>query len=161
MSDTSPLRYLVQLGHEQVLPQLFGEIVIPSFVRTEMQQPSTPQKVRAWAESLPDWITVRAPVTVDLTLKVHRGEQEAISLALELGARLILLDDRAARLVAAQRGLRVTGLLAIVETAGERNLLSLPDTLNELRQNTSYRIDHRLVEQALARHQRRIRGPQP
>jgi hypothetical protein len=42
-----------------------------------------------------------------------------------------------------QRGLRVTGLLAIVETTGEPNLLSLPDTLNELRQNTSYRIDRR------------------
>lgn len=149
----------MQLGHEQVLPQLFGQILIPPFVRMEMQRPSTPPKVRAWADSLPDWITVRAPLTLDLTLKVHRGEQEAISLALEIGARLILLDDRAARLVAAQRGLRMTGLLAIVETAGERNLLSLPDTLNDLRQNTSYRIDRRLVEQALARHQQRIRGP--
>jgi hypothetical protein len=100
-----------------------------------MQRPSTPPKVRAWADSLPDWITVRAPLSLDLTLNVHRGEQEAISLALEIGASLILLDDRAARMVAVQRGLRVTGLLAIVETAGERNLLSLPDTLNELGRN--------------------------
>ena len=46
VSDTSPLHYLVQLGHQQVLPQLFGQILIPPFVRTEMQQSSSNIKTR-------------------------------------------------------------------------------------------------------------------
>jgi predicted nucleic acid-binding protein len=56
VSDTSPLHYLILCGAETILPRLFRQVVIPSAVFRELQQPNTPLLVRQWASSLPTWI---------------------------------------------------------------------------------------------------------
>jgi predicted nucleic acid-binding protein len=47
VADTSPIRYLVEIGHIGLLPQLFERIFIPSLVYDELRHPSAPAAVRA------------------------------------------------------------------------------------------------------------------
>jgi predicted nucleic acid-binding protein len=66
VSDTSPIRYLVLIGEASLLEQLYGRILIPLAVYAELQQPQTPDVVRAWAQAVPAWVEViaeSAPVT--------------------------------------------------------------------------------------------------
>ena len=48
IADTSPIRYLVEIGRAEILPALFGEVLIPKQVRDELSDPRTPEIVRAW-----------------------------------------------------------------------------------------------------------------
>ncbi len=64
------------------------------------------------------------------------------------------MDDRAGRLAAAQYGLAVIGTLGILEQADVRGWIELPQALERLRQ-TNTRLDPKLIEAALKRHQAR------
>ena len=46
VADTSPIRYLVEIGHIGILPRLFERILIPSLVHDELRHPSAPKSVR-------------------------------------------------------------------------------------------------------------------
>ena len=62
------------------------------------------------------------------------GEQEAIPLAEEIHAAILISDDAAARAIAAQRGLTFTGTLGILRDARDRGLIpSAVSLLLELR----------------------------
>jgi predicted nucleic acid-binding protein len=95
VSDTSPLHYLILCGVEGVLPQLFQQVVIPPTVFAELRHSNTPAPVREWAQSLPPWVLVQKPNTLEQSLNVDAGEMEAISLAKEIHAAAVLIDDRA------------------------------------------------------------------
>lgn len=74
------------------------------------------------------WITVR-PLAAHIEPRVLRatldlGERDAISLAIEQSARLIILDDLAARKMAEGVGLPVVGTLGILVRAKQRGLLA-------------------------------------
>ena len=59
IADTSPLNYLVLLGHTDLLPRLFGEVLIPPSVFEKLGDPETPEPVRAWIEELPLWLHIQ------------------------------------------------------------------------------------------------------
>ena len=59
VADTSPLNYLVLIGQIEVLPALFGRVVVPSEVLNELTYNSTPIRVREWIDSRPDWLDIR------------------------------------------------------------------------------------------------------
>lgn len=74
------------------------------------------------------------------------GERAAIRLAESLRADLILLDERAGRRVAAERGLKVTGLLGLLDLAADLGLVELGQVLDELRA-TGFRASQALLKQ--------------
>lgn len=150
VSDTSPLHYLVECAAIEILPALFQEILIPPTVHRELQHARTPPHVHAWAQKLPVWIKVQAPVSVDPTLKVDEGEREAICLAREVKAAAILMDDRKGRAEAVRCGLRVAGTIGLLEAAARRGLLDFPASIERLRQ-TNARLDEEMLQAALAR----------
>ena len=82
LSDTSPLNYLVLIGHVDVLPTLFGDVIVPAAVRDELQRAGAPDVVREWLAGPPSWLKVRAASHPDPTIQLGAGEVEAISLAL-------------------------------------------------------------------------------
>jgi predicted nucleic acid-binding protein len=92
VADTSPLRYLVQIG----LPRLFEEIFLSSVVADELHDPSAPPAVRVWMRQPPAWLQVIPVVDVDdpALEALDHGERSAIALGLSLGADLILIDER-------------------------------------------------------------------
>ncbi len=159
VSDTSPLHYLVLCGAEGLLPDLFRHIIITPTVFRELQQANTPPSMRQWAASLPDWVSVQSPKALNLTLNIDPGETEAISLAQEIHAAAILIDDRAGRRAAIQCGLAVVGTIGLLELAAARDLIDLPAVIAKLRL-TNVRLDPELMRAALLRDQnRRPAGP--
>ena len=78
------------------------------------------------------------------------GENAAISLAQELHADSILLDDRKARLEAMRRGLAVAGTINILDIAAAKQLLDLPTAFRKLR-NTNFRVSAALLQEFLDR----------
>jgi predicted nucleic acid-binding protein len=158
VSDTGPLHYLILCGVQELLPRLFEQVFIPPTVFRELQHGNTPEAVRNWVQSRPAWLKVQAPVTLDQSLNVDRGELEAICLAKEIGATIILLDDRVGRVAAIRYGLAVTGTLGVLELAARRGWIDLANIVAKLQQ-TNARLDPELLRAALARENARRQAP--
>jgi predicted nucleic acid-binding protein len=100
-----------------------------------MQHPDAPPEVRTWAGSPPSWLE-EVPVThMDATLaeELGMGERQAISLALELHADVLLIDELAGRRQAEQRQMLVTGTLAVLLQASLWGHCEFPEAVKQLR----------------------------
>jgi predicted nucleic acid-binding protein len=157
ISDTSPLNYLVLIGESDVLPALFGRVLVPNGVMLELQHERTPEVVRAFASCPPPWLEVRAAKSRMDQPRLGPGESEAIALASELKADALLVDDRDARRAAKQAGLFVTGTLGVLEAAAAAGLTQLRPSLDRLAR-TSFRMSPQQVEAALRRDRARRLG---
>lgn len=137
VSNTSPLCYLTLIGHAEILPKLYGSIHITQKVLEELRHPDAPQSVRTWAATPPDWLRVHSdPEEPDQTLNtLDPGERTALLLSAQLRSDVVLLDESAARSLAGQRGLKVTGTLGVLCDAAQAGLLKLPAALDLLRQS--------------------------
>ena len=150
VSDTSPLCYLILVGQIDLLPRLYGQVVIPEVVRDELVDARSPSEVRHWMAQLPAWLTIQAIATQpDADLEnLDAGEQAAILLIERLGADVLVMDEMLGRQIARARGLRVIGVLGILEEAGRRGWINLPTVLGQLQQ-TSFRVSQELLQQIL------------
>jgi predicted nucleic acid-binding protein len=113
VSDTSPVNYLLAIGQIELLPRLFGQIILPAAVMAELQTPDAPDLNRRWLANLPAAFEVRAAARLDKSLDLDAGEREAICLAEELHAAALLIDEKKGRAAARQRGLSVVGTLGV------------------------------------------------
>jgi predicted nucleic acid-binding protein len=150
VSDTSPINYLCLIGEVDVLPQIFGTVLIPPAVVEELRDSRAPSLVSAWAARLPDWAEVRRPVEILSILGLDPGETEAISLALELPNPAIVIDERRGRLAAKKCGVSTVGTLNILEVAHDRVLINFEDAVARLRK-TSFHINDEIVDALLAK----------
>ncbi len=153
ISDTTPLHYLLLIGQEELLFRMFGKVIVPSAVYRELQRDRTPHLVRMWVANPPGWFEVRE-VTGDpgpATGSLGQGEWEAIALAQELKAELLLIDDREGRREARRRLLPVTGTLGVLDKGAERGLIDLPAVLAKLQQ-TNFYLPAEAVQSLLNQH---------
>ena len=152
VADTSPLNYLVQIHCQDVLAALYDRVLVPPAVMTELDHPRTPPIVRAWLGHLPQWLEVRGVRSPPLaTLAgLDPGEQQAIQLAQEEHADLLLMDERRGVALARRQGLEVTGTLGVLMQAGRLALVDIDAALSDL-QATDFRSTPELFEQARAR----------
>ena len=140
IADTSPLNYLILIGEQEILPALFNQIIIPETVFRELQATVTPEAVRKWVTSRPRWLEVRKTTKTPDSGMSHldEGEREAIQLAEELGADLILVDDKAARREATKRHISTSGTLGVLDRAAEKGLIDFSKALERLKQTSFY-----------------------
>lgn len=110
VADTGPINYLVLVGHIDVLPALFERVILPVAVRDELGRPGAPPVVQRWITSLPGWAEVRQSArSVPAESSVlDVGEEEAIELAIEIDADMILMDDREGVALARRNGIEVS-----------------------------------------------------
>jgi predicted nucleic acid-binding protein len=154
VADTSPINYLILIHQDTLLPLLYERVVIPPAVRVELQHSRTPTVVRVWVAHPPAWFAVRQPqqrLEAEQFPKLGAGERDAIALANELQAPLLLMDDPDGREEATRRALRTTGTLGILEQAAMRELLDLPSVLTQLFTTTTFRARAALIQDLLAR----------
>jgi predicted nucleic acid-binding protein len=158
VADTSPLNYLIQIECQHLLPALFERVLVPAAVVKELDHPGTPAVVRAFLSQMPEWIAVRQVGLVpDPTLAVlDPGEREAIQLAKEEHADLLLMDEKVGTRLARRRGLAVVGTLGVLVQAAQYGLLDIDAALTRLRA-TDFRCTPQLFEQA--KHQAQKKGP--
>ena len=119
IANTSPLFYLHQIGHLEILHALYRRVVIPPAVQAELAAGgkagfATPDISQA------EWIEVRRvrsqeliPAVVDL----GPGEAEVLALGLENPGSLLVLDDRLGRRVAHLNSLPDTGTVGVLVKA--------------------------------------------
>ena len=151
VADTSPLNYLALIELIDVLPRLYGRVVIPHEVLSELTDPDAPSRVLEWARSLPDWIDVRhVPAAEDPALShLDPGERSAIVVAQSEAAVLLLIDEAAGRLEAIRRGISNTGTLGVLRAAALAGIVDLPSALARLLA-TNFRVSTVLAEDLLA-----------
>ena len=136
VSNTSPLLALDHLQELSLFPRvLAGEMLVPPAVAREFVRP------------LPDWLQVRnlnQPVATQI-----QGESEALALALESKADLILLDDRAARRLATALGIPLLGTLGLLLLGKGAGLIPNVRSRIEALRSLPFHISPRLYEAVL------------
>ncbi len=152
--NTSPLIALERIGRPDILPGLFGSVVCPRSVIDELC--AFPFHLRAdssiekssWLSILPD------PPEVVFRKELGAGETAAIALAVSIKAEMIVLDDLAARRIAREIGLKISGTLGIVLAAHRRGLLDdVAGTLDDLR-SAGFHLSKTLIQDCIARSRR-------
>ncbi len=126
ISNTSPLTNLAAIGQFDLLHHLFGEITIPDAVWDELNAGGVVWPGRDAVASA-QWVqrhSVHNTLAVAALLDdLDRGEAEAIVLALELGADLLLLDEADGRHHAQRLGLQVLGVIGALRLAKAKGLI--------------------------------------
>ncbi|MFY7805174.1 MAG: DUF3368 domain-containing protein [Limnoraphis robusta] len=132
--NSSPIIFLVKLQFLDIFLARDDEFYIPSGVVEEIEaksdQVSQVISPLIEAEKLQVVSTCLLSLVNRLNLNLGRGESEAISLATQLQADLIILDDRAARSRAVNLGLNVKGTLALIKKLSQEGKITI-DNLDE------------------------------
>lgn len=150
ISDTTTITNLMHIGHLNLLEKLFGKILIPSEVYKELitlpnQKIQIDQK--GWIEivSIAD-----KKIFNELVEYLDRGEAEAIVLALEKSADLLIIDELAGRKIAKEKKIRIIGLLGIlIESKNSGLIENLKELLDELIAEFGFRVNPKLYQQVL------------
>lgn len=155
ISDATPLIAMSILGRFELLPQLFGEIIIPAAVYDEIVgrgagRIGSDEVSRGMAAG---WLRVEnisdSPLLITLKVDLDAGESEAVALALEKHADLLLLDERKGRSKAKALGLEVTGTIGVLLLARANGLeLDMRPALEKLRAH-GFRISDSLADQIM------------
>lgn len=128
VTDSGPLIYLAVLGCFVTLRDLFGRVYLPETVYREVVlqgagEPGADETRAAVAEGWLVRVAVENATAVDALLgELDEGEAEAIVLARELNADLVLLDDGAARAKARLMSLRTTGTIGVLLLARDAGM---------------------------------------
>ena len=123
VSDTSPISNLWVVGHLDLLRHLYTSLLVPEAVWEELQA-VPPVRGKSLDHIAGGWLERRAvssrSVAAALRSELDAGEAEAIALAIEASAGLLLVDERKARMVAARLGVRCVelGVLLQAKRAG-------------------------------------------
>jgi len=164
VSDTTPLHYLILLGQDSVLGKLYRQVIVPPAVLQELSHPSAPAAILKWTKSPPAWLTVQALAEIQPRFdNLDFGERQALSLAKEIRAELVLLDDKVARRVAESELIKVKGTLGVVADAASAGLLKFRETVEAL-QRTTIHLEPQLAKRIIEEYEReikRIEGKKP
>lgn len=156
VSDTSPIANLIVIGYANLLPQLFGMIVIPDVVYQELLANGENHPVTQTVMTV-DWLEVRSVsdqsqvAVLESNCRLDPGEANAIVLAIELKATQLLIDERLGRIEAKRQGLRMTGILGVLLAVKRRGLIPvIRPLLDRLIDEANFRISDRLYNETLA-----------
>ena len=152
VSNTSPILNLAIIGRLTLLRQQCGEIVIPQAVFDEFRLEQNLPGMAEISEAIQEgWISVREISRREqaclLERELDKGESEAITMALELKAELVLVDERDARRICTALGLNVIGVIGILAKAYKNgHLPSLENTILELKEKAGFYIEDKLMQ---------------
>jgi uncharacterized protein len=146
ISDTSPVQALHQLGLLQLLGDLFGSVTIPPTVRDEL--------ARHGFSTLPIFVEIATPSdrarVASLENELDAGEAEAIALAIESKADLLLVDERLATRVATDLGIRTMGVLGVLLLAKrEGRVAEVAPLIERLRSELRFYVGSSVVAEIL------------
>lgn len=150
VSDASPLIALSSVDRIDLLQLLFDMVIIPVAVHDEVISEASKT-----IGKLPSFIRVE-PVAAEfpvrfLKMNLHAGESEAIALALERSIPGIILDDKHARVIAADLGLKVIGTLGLLILAKRKGFLTeVRPIITQIIERVNFRIAPSVLNRALS-----------
>lgn len=152
VTDAGPLIHLSWIDQLDLLRALLDEVLAPVAVRDEVLRPGldVPGVAAIRAALATGWMGVR-PVSdqaavARLLVELDRGEAEAIVLMREVGADVLLLDERRARARAQREGLPISGTIGVLRRARDRGLVPAVAPLVEALRRRGFRVGTDLVD---------------
>lgn len=133
VSDTTPIISLIKADHLELLEQLFQEVLVPEAVYQELTSNTTFEQEAEKVKNCPFIRIAKVDNLQSVTIfrkvtGLDAGESEAIVLADERHASLLLMDEHKGRSVAKQMSLAMTGTIGILLQAYDEKLLSKSET---------------------------------
>ncbi len=153
LADAGPLIALSRIDALDLLPGVFGRVMITAEIREEVL-PAIDYRGRdliagalaaGWLSCLPESTSDWQPINPGL----DAGECSAISAALQIPGCLLIIDDRAGRAEAKAHGLSVIGTAAVIGLARVQGLIPAARPLLEQLQPAGYFIHPNIVEAVL------------
>ena len=140
VSNSSCLIALEKIGRLDLLSKSFGTVNIPPAVQSELDQNI-------------DWLIVKSvinkAVVNSLKTQIDDGESEAIALAMELADVFIVLDDKKARRIAKQLGLKIIGTIGLLLRAKKKDIVTEIKPILDALHGVDFRIGEALYQEAL------------
>ncbi len=150
VSNTTPIISLLKVNKLEILKELYSEVFIPYEVYKEIEAGKNKDYYIDLTKI--EWIKIvkiKNEKSLLFFLDLDKGEAEAIVLANEINADLIILDETLGRFHAKHIGLRVTGTIGILLKAKENGIIiEIKPLLNELTQKGIWLSD-KLIKQTL------------
>ncbi|MEQ1528760.1 MAG: DUF3368 domain-containing protein [Methylococcales bacterium] len=150
--DSSPLIGLAIVDGLKWLPQMFGSVFLPMSVKQEVLPGKAARGEEAIAHAIAaGWLTVwPEPIEARLEIDLDAGETDCINLGLShLDDMLLIMDERAGRAVAKEKGLRVIGTAAIIGLAKKQGLIASAKETFEVLHTSDFRISATVINQIL------------
>ena len=144
VSDTSPITSLIQVEGLGLLHALYGRVLIPEAVHRELVHSH---------HTLPDFLETRTvldrAMVERLQIGLDLGEAEAIVLAKEAHAQLLLIDEKLGRLAAVREGLAITGLMGVLISAKRKGLIpSMRELVDQIEMRAGFRVSEAVKREA-------------
>lgn len=153
VSDSTALIGLSAIGGLDWLRQIYTSVFIPQAVYQKVVIEGV-GKVGSQDVANASWIQTQAIHNFDdktflmNVIGLDEGESEAIVLAQEIGADLLLLDDSAARKYARQQQLKITGMVGVLLAAKQTGIIPLVRPQLDALLAVGIFIDAKLYQQA-------------
>jgi uncharacterized protein len=148
-SNSSPIIWLSQTGHFDLLREVFGTILITPEVWAETVDRASgyPNATNVTVARAAQWLQVITPTDMEkiavLRAQLHAGEAETLVMAAEQRVDAVLVDDLQARHFATAMGLRVMGTAGLLLLAYAKGItVDVKAALDHMR-----RLGFRLREQ--------------
>ena len=154
-SDTSPISNLALIGRLELLRVQFGEVWIPGAVKRELDRLPSPEGRASIKQAMQaGWLRCRdianAPLAAVLANDLDEGEAEAIALATEIPADVLLIDEKDGRALARQAGVPVRGVLGIlIRAKAMGSVSSVKPEIEALRRLAGFFVATNLEEEVL------------
>lgn len=154
VSNTSPITNLDAINQLSLLERLFGTILIPDAVFQELTDLETPVPGTEAVQRL-QWIqrcqVDNLKMVASFRETLDSGEAEAITLAIDCHADLLLLDERRAYSIAISMDIKVLGVLGILLLAKSRGMIALVQPcMDELIGRAGFWISRSVYHRTLA-----------
>jgi hypothetical protein len=153
VSDTSPVRALQHLALLPILEHLYVNVLLPQGVADELgraQERFPALDLSAFPFFAIEAAHDRARVIELQKQKLHAPEAEAIQLAIEKAAALILIDERAGRRVATKLGLHPVGVLGVLIQAKRKAFIpSIQPCIIRLEKEIDFHLSAELIAEVL------------
>jgi predicted nucleic acid-binding protein len=155
VSDTSPILGLSAIGLLELLQEQFGAVFIPQAVLAELKVETDFCGTASIQDALKaGWLDVHEiknkPLAQALSFELDRGESETITLAMDLGIEMIVMDENMGRERARTMGLKTVGVLGVMLNAKKSGRIdSMSRAMQSLRSEIGFFISDRLYQQIL------------
>ena len=150
VSNTTPIISLLKINQLEILKELYGEIFIPYEVFNEIEAGKNKEFYSDLTKT--SWIKIQKIAnenSLSYFLDLDKGEAEAIVLATEINADLIILDESLGRFHAKHNGLKVTGTIGILLKAKQLGYINdIKTLLFELKAKGIW-LNDRLIKETL------------
>jgi len=154
VSNTTPISNFLNLGQMEILKTIFKELHVPKAVYSEIEAYFSGDD--QWQRCLDEGFIIRAeiqtsPKIKELMVHLHMGEAEALCLCIENNAKLCLLDDKDARIIARLNNIPISGTLGVLMKAKKMGIIeSVKELMDRLRTDHHYWIDNAMYDKVLS-----------